>query len=367
MANTLTRHLMSRSFLTIFFLVASVSLRGQQAPAPQPAVAQTDDKTTLSVKVNVVTALATVRDKHGHFVGNLTKDDFVLNEDGRPQDIRYFSQDTDLPLTLGLLVDTSGSQIRLLGQERAASRVFLDQVLRENKDKAFIVHFDHEVELLQDLTSSREKLASAVDQIQPTDRPNTSGGNSPDPGGHGRHGGGFGGGGGTQLYDAIFLAGDEDELMKKQTGRKAVIILSDGVDRGSKVGIESAIAAAQRSDTVVYSILFRDEEHHEFHGFDHGGLGRHGGGHRREPEEDRPDGKKILERISKETGGRLFEVSKKEPLEQIYKDIQEELRNQYSLGYTPDKNSGLGYHKISLTAKEKELKVQTRDGYYTNR
>jgi VWFA-related protein len=359
--------------------VAGVSLRSQQAssgqaPTAQPPAMQTDDKSTLSVNVNVVTALATVRDKHGHFVSNLTKDDFALDEDGRPQAIRYFSQETDLPLTLGLLVDTSGSQLRVLGQERTASRSFLDEMLRENKDVAFIVHFDHEVELLQGLTSSRPKLETAVDEIQPTDRPYQSGSNTPGSGpgsgrGSGRHGG-YGGGGGTLLYDAIFLAGDEDELMKKQKGRKAVIVLSDGVDRGSKIGLESAIAAAQRADTVVYSILFREEEHHDFGGFEHhGGMGgRHGGGGQRRPqEEDRPDGKKILERISRETGGRLFQVSKSETLEKIYKEIQEDLRNQYSLGYTPDKNSGLGYHKITLTAKQKDLKIQTREGYYTNR
>ena len=379
MANTLNHHRVSQSgrwlFLAILFLfVAGVSLQGQ-APATQPTGQILGGKTTLTDKVNVVTAMATVRDKHGHFVSNLTKDDFVLDEDGRPQSIRYFSQETDVPLTLGLLVDTSGSQIRLLELERNASRSFLNQMLRENKDVAFIVQFDHEVDLLQGLTTSREKLASGIEQIQPSERPHLNSGNTPGPGGGnggpGRHGGGYGGGGGTLLYDAVFLAGDEDELMKKQKGRKAVIILSDGVDRGSKVGIETAIAAAQRADTVVYSILFRSEEHHDYGDFGHrGGMGgRHGGGgqQRRPQEEDRPDGKKILERISRETGGRLFEVSKKETLEQIYQQIQEELRNQYSLGYTPDKNSGLGYHHITLTAKQKELKTQTREGYYADR
>jgi VWFA-related protein len=194
------------------------------------------------------------------------------------------------------------------------------------------------------------------------------------------------GGGGTLLYDAVFLA--SDELMKKQQGRKALIILSDGVDRGSKESLQSALEAAQRADTVVYSIFFADNHQEEGHGFGRprggspgggwpgggwpggggsGGGGRRGGG-QRSPQEARPDGKKILERISKETGGRLFEVSKKETVNKIYASIAEELRTQYNLGYTPDKaNDAAGYHKISLTAKDKNLAVQTRDGYYAER
>lgn len=154
--------------------------------------------------------------------------------------------------------------------------------------------------------------------------------------------------------------------MRKQQGRKALIILSDGVDHGSKESIATAIETAQRSDTVVYAILFKDNE-----GFGNRGgvsmgpygMGRRGGG--RYPQEERPDGKKILQRISKETGGRMFEVSKKETVEKIYGEIEEELRNQYSLGYTPDKDTGAGYHKIQVTTKDKELVVQARDGYYS--
>jgi VWFA-related protein len=160
--------------------------------------------------------------------------------------------------------------------------------------------------------------------------------------------------------------------MAKQHGRKAVIVLSDGVDRGSKESLESAIESAQRADTIVYSVLFKDDEeygHHGGFGFPGGmggpgmGGGRRGGGPR-EPEEQRPDGKKILARISKETGGRMFEVSKKQPIEQIYSSIQEELRNQYNLGFTPEKNEAAGYHKLLLKAKPKDATVQARDGYY---
>jgi VWFA-related protein len=198
--------------------------------------------------------------------------------------------------------------------------------------------------------------------------------------------------GGTLLYDAVFLA--SNELMKKQQGRKAVIVLSDGDDRGSRESVQEAIEAAQRADTVVYSILFTDKHQHDNNGYGRpggGGMGRHGGGWPgggwpgggspggggpggggrgggRNPQETHVDGKKILERISKETGGRLYEVSKKEPIDQIYDHIAEELRTQYYLGYTPDKtNPETGYHKISLAAKGKDMVVQTRDGYYADR
>src|SRR5277367_2112334 len=194
---------------------------------------------TISVNVKLVTMFATVRDKHGALIRSLTKDDFVLQQDGHPQTITYFAPDSDLPLTLGLLVDTSGSQRRLLDQERDASHAFIDHLLREDKDKAFVIHFDREVELLQDLTSSRQKLEASLDQLgRPQFSQTGSGGSSgSDPNsGNGGAGGGRGsrgyGGGGTLLYDAVFLA--SDELMKKQQGRKAIVVLTDGVDRGSK-------------------------------------------------------------------------------------------------------------------------------------
>jgi VWFA-related protein len=328
--------------------------------------------TTFSTDVKVVNVLAMVRNKQGQIVQNLNKDDFTLAEDGRPQTIRYFSKETDLPLTLGLLIDTSMSQRRVLGQERTASYRFLNQVLREDKDMAFVIHFDREVELLQDLTSSRKKLEAGLTGLEtpPMQRRGGGGGGGGHPGGGGgRYPGSRGGrrGGGTMLYDAVLLA--SDELMKKQHGRKALIILSDGVDTGSKTSLTSAIASAQRADTLVYSILFADEE-------GYGGGGGFGGGGRgmgrrgrypggRYPQ-NRPDGKKILQQISKETGGGFFEVSKKRPIEQIYSRLEEELRNQYSLGYTPEK-AGAEFRKITLAVKQKGLIVQARDGYYAER
>jgi VWFA-related protein len=370
-----TTRMMRQSLLCILLLGSSAWGQGARA----------QDVTTMSVDVKVVTLPVTVRDKHGQIVRNLTKDDFVLAEDGRPQVIKYFTQDTNLPLTLGLLVDTSLSQRSVLDQERNASKVFLDQMLTDAKDKAFLIHFDREVELLQDLTSSRDKLQAGLELLK-TPQPERNGGGSPDPQSSPGSGSGqprMSRGAGTLLYDAIFLA--SNELMKKQQGRKALIVLSDGDDRGSKESVQSAIEAAQRADTVVYSILFADS--HEGNGFGQqgGGMGRHGGGfpggggwpggggsggvgRGRYPQEPRVDGKKILDQISKETGGRLYEVSKKLAIDQIYDSIAEELRTQYNLGYTPDKgNAEAGYHKVSLVTKQKDLIVQTREGYYTDR
>ena len=163
----------------------------------------------------------------------------------------------------------------------------------------------------------------------------------------------------------VYLA--SDDLMKKQKGRKALIILTDGVDTGSRLSLETAIESAQRADTIVYCILFKDDAAYgRFGGFGFPGGGRRGRG--RFPQESLPDGKKVLEKISKQTGARLFEVSGKQPITEIYREIQEELRNQYSLGYTPDKATArAGYHKIHLATKQKDLSVQARDGYYLER
>ena len=359
-------------------------LGARQRPAEPSQQTQSSTQTQpvqapgkIAVEVKTVSVLATVRDKHGKIIPDLNKEDFSLQEDGRQQTINYFARETDLPLRLGLLVDTSLSQRKVLEQERTASYSFLDHMLRPDKDLDFIIHFDREVELLQDFTNARPKLQAALQSLQTPQYDESNGGGSNGGGSNpnGGYGGGRGGGGGgrgsrgrggagTLLYDAIYLSADE--MMGKQHGRKALIILSDGVDHGSKETLTSAIATAQRADTVIYSILFKDdEERSNFGSF--GGMGQHGGrrggGYPRGQE--RPDGKKIFEQISKATGGRLFEVSKKDTVDQIYAEIEEELRNQYSIAYTPDKNTGAGYHKIELVAKQKDVIVQARDGYYS--
>jgi len=371
-------------FFGLLFVLIALPGAGPSMWAQEPAA-------TVAVDVKVVTLPVTVRDKHGKIVKDLTKDDFTLQEDGRPQTIRYFSQETNLPLTLGLLVDTSRSQDNVLDAERNASRSFLDQMLVQPKDKAFLIHFDRQVELLQDLTSSHEKLQAALDLLKtPSNRERSNDpSNSPSGSDSGSHHGG-----GTQFYDAVFLA--SNELMKKQQGRKALIILSDGVDHGSKTYLESAIEAAQRADTVIYSIYFADS-HRDQGQRQPGGMGRGGGGYpggggggwpgggggwpggggggggrggrggQSPSDSSRTDGKKILERVSKETGGRFFEVSKKQTVGEIYDSIVEELRTQYSMGYTPDKDStAAGYHHVTLAVKEPDLTVQTRDGYYAD-
>jgi VWFA-related protein len=324
---------------------------------------QAQNDATFSTDVKVVSVLAAVHEKGGKIVSNLTKDDFDLLEDGRPQTIKYFSRETDLPLTLGLLVDTSGSQRTVLGDEKSASYRFFEHVLREDRDQAFVLHFDFDVELLQDVTPSRAKLEKAIGQIglarqdQPQMRRGGGGGGYPGGGGGGRRGGG------TTLYDSILLA--SNEVMKNQKGRKALVLLTDGVDTGSKVPLSEAIEAAQRADTLVYSVLFTGEEAQPFSGFGGRGGGRRGGmGRYPQPQQQRGNGKKVLQQISAETGGGFFEVSKKLPIDQIYDRIEEELRNQYSLGYTSDKADALGFRKITVTVKQKNMIVQTREGYY---
>ncbi len=325
----------------------------------------------ITVEAKLVTVYATVRDKHGKLISDLPQGDFSLEEDGRPQTIRFFERDSSVPLSLGLLVDTSLSQRNVLGEERTASQSFLDHLLREDKDKACIIHFDYEVEMLQDLTSSRSKLETGLDLLEiarpELSRRSSSGGSGGDSGDSGSTGGQQSGhghsrfGGGTLLYDAVYLA--SGEVMQKQQGRKAVIVLTDGVDRGSRETLEMAVESAQRADTVVYGILFEGEEGQNYGRGGYGGYGgRHGG---RSPQQNRPDGKKVLEQLAGETGGRMFQVTKKQTVEQIYEQISEELHNQYSLGYAPDReNPGPGFHKIQLVTKDKDLIVQARSGYY---
>jgi VWFA-related protein len=373
----------------LFLLPGARLLGGQQSNAQQPPAA-TQQPPTYSADVKVVNLFAIVRDKKGKIVNNLTKDDFLLDEDGRPQTIKFFSQESNLPLTLGLLVDTSGSQRTVLDSERTASFRFFDQILREDRDLAFLVHFDFEVELLQDLTPSRKKLEEGLNLLQIGQRdPNqTQQGGSGNPGGGYPQGGGYPGGGypgsgrrypgggypgggggragsGTKLYDAILLA--SDELMKKQKGRKALVLLTDGVDHGSKTTLFQAIESAQRSDTLVYSVLFEGQQQYSGPvGFGGPGMGRRGGmGGPRPGYGGGENGKKVLEQIARETGGGFFQVSRSHPIDKVFATIEEELRNQYSLGYTSDQPNSNGiYRHIHLAAKSKGMVVQAREGYY---
>lgn len=320
---------------------------------------------TYKVNVNVVNVLATVRDHKGRLISDLTKDDFILEEDGKQQEIRYFSRQTDLPLTIGLLIDTSISQLRLIEDERSASYQFLDQVLRPERDEAFVIKFDFDAELLQDLTNSRASLQKALNALKAPLRLRRSENGSEGPGwpdvvfaqwpggrrGGGRRGGPSPGGqrrvqgGGTVLFDAVFLA--SDEILRTQEGRKAIMLISDGVDHGSKVNEKEATDAAHRADVLIYSIRYYDSSAYS------GASGGEGS-----------TGAKALKTLSQETGGRMFEVTKKLTLKGIYDQIQEELRNQYNIGYTPSNITGTGFRHIKLLTKDEKLEVVTRAGYY---
>ncbi|MDQ6665781.1 MAG: VWA domain-containing protein [Acidobacteriota bacterium] len=298
---------------------AGFVLRGQEEP-------------TFSTDVKVVNILATVRSRDGGLIRDLAKDDFSVLEDGRPQVIRYFARESDLPLTVGLMVDTSMSQQRVLDAERGASMRFLDQVLRETKDKVFIAQFDLTIRMRQALTSSRKQLGEALAFVDtPTRRELETQGN----------------GGGTLLYDALVMAAKD--VMKNQRGRKTLIVLSDGVDFGSEATLVDSIDAAQRADTLVYSILFSDAN---AYGIFMGG----------------PNGRAALMRCSNETGAGFFEVSKKRNIEQIFEQIQEELRSQYSIGYVSDRPTRLSeFRKIRLTSSRKGAVVHARDKYWAQR
>jgi len=272
---------------------------------------------TFSTGVNVVNVLVTVRDKQGQLVKGLAKEDFTLEEDGRSQPIRYFSPQTDQPLMLGLLIDVSGSQRTVLAEQRRASQQFLDTVLRPG-DRAFLVRFDRRIELLEDLSSL---------EVDAKDN----------------------GARGTALYDAIVSAA---RGLAGQPGRKALIVLSDGYDTSSSAPLAAAVETAQRADALVYSIRFLDRDVFAFQ------VPASQGGSP-VPRE----GRKALEQIAKETGGTYFDLTAGQTLAKIYSRIDDELRNQYSLGFTPA-GKRPGYRKIRVSVKRKGLSVHARDGYF---
>jgi VWFA-related protein len=358
--------------------------QAQQSSSDQPAL-------RLKVEAREVVLPVTVRDKKGALITTLQKSDFTLAEDGRPQTIKSFTRETNLPFRLGLLVDTSRSLSGAMENERKAAGKFVDQMLPADPkagtqaDQAFLLHFDREVELLEDFTASREKLHRELDDMGPS-RAAQNSSQGPETSDDDRQPGqGRKARGGTQLYDAVFLAADE--LMKPKDGRKALVVFSDGVDRGSKETLNDAVDAADRANVAVYTIYFKGEqERSEGSGFPgsggrRGGMGGGGypgggggypgggGGGRRGGDgggrESGVDGKKILEKIATRTGGRFFEAKKKDNLEEIYGQIAEELRGQYLLTYTPDVvDKDGGFHKIALKANKDDLTVATREGYY---
>jgi VWFA-related protein len=375
------------SLLLSLLFLSSLPASGQ---AQQPASDQS--VTTIKMQAREVLLPVTVRDKHGALVTGLKASDFTLTEDGRPQVIKSFTRESNLPFRVGLLVDTSRSVSGAMESERSAGGKFVDQMLPADpkgaKDQAFLIHFDREVELLQDFTSSRDKMHHELDGMGPTrGSQNSNQGPETNDSGGGQQRQGRGGGG-TQLYDAIYLASGDD-LMKPKDGRKALVVFSDGVDRGSRETLNDAVDAADRANVSVYTIYFKgQQENTGFNGFPggrRGGMGGGGypgggggypgggggypggGGHRGGGGNSQPevDGKKIMQKIAERTGGRFFEAKKKENLEEFYGQIAEELHGQYLLTYTPDvvDNDG-GYHKVALKASKDDLSVVTREGYY---
>ncbi len=317
------------------------------APPVSTAPAAPPDETpvaTFKQNVNLVDLFFTVKDKNGNLVPHLTKDECTFFEDKVPQTPKNFTAETSQPLTLGILLDTSGSQQRVLPLEQQAGSQFLEQVLR-SKDEAFLVSFDVNVDLLQDFTNSPHLLARAMDKAEI----NTAGGNgSGIPG----LGGGtvptVGDPKGTLLYDAINLAANEK--LNQETGRKAMIILTDGQDEGSRTKIGEAIAAANRNNVIIYVILCADRAMYWDYGEGYYGYS-------------------AAKRIADETGGRVIDVGNNgKKLEAAFQQIQDELRTQYLASYTPSNAKQDGtFRRITVECKGDQgdnLKVQVRKGYF---
>ena len=305
-------------------LLAGAALAGQ---------AQQSDVPLITVEVNVVNVLCSVRDGKSALVSTLGKDDFNITEEGKQQEIRYFARETDLPLTLGLLVDVSGSQKNLIETEKRTAEQFFAKVIRP-KDLAFLISFGSDAELLQDSTSSQALLRRGLDGLRlRTDVGSTMPGpvptiNQPR---------------GTVLFDAVYLAAREK--LRGEVGRKAIVLITDGVDVGSRLKLADAIEAAQKADTIIYSIYYVDPSAYGV------GFGRPSNGD--------------LRKMSEDTGGRLFEVSRRNSLESIFQQIQEEMRSQYALGYVSSNSArDGGFRRIEVKTQQKGLKVQARRGYY---
>ena len=323
-------------------LLAVAPFVAAQQPAPlgpqdvPQNQSQDQSMETLKVQVNVVQLFFNVKDKKGALIPSLTKNDFDLFEDGKPQTIKYFTAESNLPLTLGILIDTSGSQMRVLEMEKEVGGAFLNNILRD-KDEAFVIDFDVNVDLLQDFTNDAHRLKAALNKA----RINTGGGGGSIPG--------LGGGPipnsnprGTLLYDAVYLAAHDQ--LAHEVGRKAMILLTDGEDVGSQLRVKDAIEAAQKSDSIVYVLMIADR------GF-YGGLGY--------------SGDSEMKKLANETGGRVIDVGNKmDKLKDAFDQIARELRSQYNVGYTPTNNTQDGsFRKIELRSKQ-GYKIQTRSGYY---
>jgi VWFA-related protein len=298
---------------------------------------------TFSVGVDVVNAFVTVRNKKGAYVKDLVKEDFTLKEDGRPQTISYFSRESNLPLTIGFIVDNSPSMLAVMGQLQIASQGFLKKVIRPEKDKVFIIKFrdiqngrmsfDGQIEILLNLTSSPALIEKAINQI----------------GWEGVIGSATNAEFQTMLGDSIYLVADK--ILKPVQGRKALIILGDGFHIGYHM--DMAVAAAQEADSLIYTIRIADQNFGSS-----GGMGGGMGGPSADVNESN------LEMLSNQTGGTFFEYKGKQSLDQIYEQIEDELRSQYLLGYAPEKSGNNGFRKIRVKVLKDGMTAHAREGYY---
>jgi VWFA-related protein len=281
---------------------------------------------TIKTQVNLVNLFVTVRDKSKRIVTDLKQDDFKVAEDGQDQKIAFFSKEVTLPITLGLLMDTSGSEQYMLGAIQDGASSFLNRVMRKG-DEAMVMSFDLDVDLLADFTDDRSQLNRAIHKAQI----NTGGGGIT-PGTLPS-----GGAKGTNFYDALYLACNEK--LSTEAGRKAIVVLTDAEDNGSKVRVEEAIEAAQRTDTVVHILLVYDP---------HYGANS-----------------SIAKKITDETGGRMIVVNSEKHLQEAFDQISEELRSQYTVGYYPTNSARDGkFRKIKVDLANHDLKVLARKGYY---
>jgi VWFA-related protein len=292
----------------------------QEAPSQGPVIKS---------QVSLVNVFATVRDKNKRIVGDLKKEDFKLVEDSQDQKIAFFSKEVNLPITLALLLDTSGSEQEMLGAIQSAGSQFLDRVLRKG-DEALVMSFDTDVDLLSDFTDNRAQLDRAVRRS----RINTPGGGmiagNPGPIGNQQMVG-------TALYDALYLSCSEK--LNTEAGRKAIVVVTDAQDEGSKVRIEEAIESAQRTDAVIHVLYVADR--------------RFGGN---------PG---VAKKLADETGGRMISVSSEKKLKEAFDEISDELRLQYTLGYYPSNAAHDGkFRKIKVETANHDLKVLARKGYY---
>jgi VWFA-related protein len=309
---------------------------GYSVPQGEPVTA--DEDSLIKVDVAVVNVLCTVRDRKGQLVDNLDKASFEIRENGKVQPIVNFSKDNNLPLTVGVLFDSSISQERVLPAERDAADLFFRTFLKPT-DAAFLIRFDSQVELLQDVTGSIQHLREGLEGIRVHAPPPSSTGPFP--------GGGFVGG--THLNDAVFLAAED--VLKHEAGRKALILITDGQDQGSKVSLDRAIEAAQRTDAMLYSILFYDSA---AYGSVYGPAGY--------------SGTAVLGKMAQQTGGRMFRADNDEQLRMAFDEISRELRTLYSIGYSPTNTAQDGsYRKIDVRVKAGGMRVQARKGYYAPR